>query len=116
MRRRTFFEFSAALLAQTPVTHAAAGPRIVDFIGDGIPLDAVAYAELLTRLAAEKKAEVDFYGRGETVAALERHMASLLGKERAVFFPTGTMANRVALQTLAGPRRRVLVGAREPHL
>lgn len=32
-----------------------------------------------------------------TVTQLEEHMASLFGKERAMFFPTGTMANTTAL-------------------
>jgi threonine aldolase len=39
----------------------------------------------------------DFYGDGP-VAALERRVAGLLGTEAAVFFPTGTMAQQVALR------------------
>jgi threonine aldolase len=34
----------------------------------------------------------------EPVAALERRLAELLGKPRALFFPTGTMAQQVALR------------------
>jgi threonine aldolase len=39
----------------------------------------------------------DFYGDGP-VAALENRVADLLGTESAVFFPTGTMAQQVALR------------------
>ncbi|WP_330235744.1 threonine aldolase family protein [Streptomyces sp. NBC_00566] len=42
----------------------------------------------------------DFYGDG-VVAALERRVAGLLGTEAAVFFPTGTMAQQVALRCWA---------------
>ncbi|WP_191841547.1 threonine aldolase family protein [Catellatospora chokoriensis] len=42
----------------------------------------------------------DFYGGGP-VAALERRVAGLLGKPDAVFFPTGTMAQQVALRCWA---------------
>ncbi|MFK4111610.1 threonine aldolase family protein [Streptomyces sp. NPDC002176] len=42
----------------------------------------------------------DFYGDG-VVGALEERVASLLGTEAAVFFPTGTMAQQVALRCWA---------------
>ncbi|WP_454318127.1 threonine aldolase family protein [Streptomyces phaeoluteigriseus] len=44
---------------------------------------------------------VDMYGDG-VVAALEAKVAGLLGKEDAAFFPTGTMAQQVALRCWAG--------------
>ncbi|MET8573034.1 beta-eliminating lyase-related protein [Streptomyces sp. NPDC004783] len=43
----------------------------------------------------------DVYGDG-VVEALERRTAALLGHEAAVFFPTGTMAQQVALRCWAG--------------
>jgi threonine aldolase len=42
----------------------------------------------------------DVYGRDPTVNELEARAAALLGKEAAVFVPTGTMANLVALLAL----------------
>jgi threonine aldolase len=42
----------------------------------------------------------DFYGGGP-VEVLERRVAELLGKPAAVFFPTGTMAQQVALRCWA---------------
>ncbi|MEU8574739.1 threonine aldolase family protein [Streptomyces asoensis] len=43
----------------------------------------------------------DLYGDG-VVAALEERVAALLGTEAAAFFPTGTMAQQVALRCWAG--------------
>ncbi|MGW1216494.1 threonine aldolase family protein [Streptomyces sp. NPDC002499] len=43
----------------------------------------------------------DVYGNG-IVEALEEKVAGLLGKEAAAFFPTGTMAQQVALRSWAG--------------
>ncbi|MEU9912602.1 beta-eliminating lyase-related protein [Streptomyces sp. NPDC051001] len=43
----------------------------------------------------------DIYGNG-VVAALEERVATVLGKEAAAFFPTGTMAQQVALRCWAG--------------
>ncbi|MGA6174556.1 threonine aldolase family protein [Streptomyces sp. NPDC012600] len=43
---------------------------------------------------------VDMYGGG-VVAGLERRVAGLLGTEAAAFFPTGTMAQQVALRCWA---------------
>ncbi|MER7724559.1 beta-eliminating lyase-related protein [Streptomyces sp. NPDC096323] len=43
----------------------------------------------------------DIYGNG-IVAELERRIAGLLGTEAAAFFPTGTMAQQVALRCWAG--------------
>ena len=43
-----------------------------------------------------------------TVIALEEHAAELLGHEEAVFLPTATMANQIALRTLTEPGDEVL--------
>lgn len=45
----------------------------------------------------ELDAQPDFYGDGP-VTALEQRVTELLGTEAAVFFPTGTMAQQVALR------------------
>ncbi len=54
----------------------------------------------------------DVYGDDPTVNELEARTAELLGKEGAVFVPTGTMANQVALRTHTEPGDRVLVHRR----
>ena len=50
----------------------------------------------------------DLPPRGE-FEAFERHWAELLGKVTAVFMPSGTLANQLALRALAGTKRRVIV-------
>jgi threonine aldolase len=52
----------------------------------------------------------DMYGEDPTVNALEARAADLLGKQAAVFMPSGVMANQVAISVLAGDGRGVLVG------
>ncbi|MFE4975631.1 threonine aldolase family protein [Kitasatospora sp. NPDC056651] len=56
--------------------------------------------ERLAQLAALDGLDVcpDFYGSDGPVRQLEERTAALLGKEDAVFFPTGTMAQQVALR------------------
>jgi threonine aldolase len=41
---------------------------------------------------------VDLYGSGERIERLEQRVAALLGKEAAVFMPSGTMAQPIALR------------------
>jgi len=67
--------------------------------------------------AAMAAAEVgdDQYGEDPTVNRLQAHLAALLGKEAALWLPTGTMANQVALRVLTVPGDDVVV-ARECHL
>jgi threonine aldolase len=50
----------------------------------------------------------DVYGEDPTVNALQERIAALLGKEAAVWVPTGTMANQIALGSLAGPGDEVI--------
>jgi threonine aldolase len=53
---------------------------------------------------------LDRYGQGGVVQQLEEEVASLLGKEKALFFPTGTMAQQIALRVHADRRgRRAIV-------
>lgn len=40
----------------------------------------------------------DFYGTGSIINGFEDELAALLGKEKAVFFPSGTMAQQIALR------------------
>ncbi len=50
----------------------------------------------------------DVYGEDPTVAVLEQRVAELLGHEAALFMPTGSMANQVALRLLAGPGQEMI--------
>ena len=52
----------------------------------------------------------DAYADDPTVRALERRTAELLGKEDAVYVPTGTMSNQIALRAHTEPGDAVLIG------
>jgi len=57
----------------------------------------------------------DQYGEDITTNRLQARCAELLGKEAALWLPTGTMANQVAVRTLTRPGDEV-VASRESHL
>jgi threonine aldolase len=83
--------------------------RVVHTSGDGIGITPREYATLLNRLCQAREVEDDNYLLGGEVEAFEQHWAKLLGKETAVFMPSGTLANQLALRALAGTKRRVIV-------
>jgi threonine aldolase len=56
----------------------------------------------------------DEYGEDPTMNRLQARTAELLGKEAALWFPSGTMANQVALRALTRPGDDVIV-SRESH-
>jgi threonine aldolase len=101
-----------------PLAAAAAADSsdsLIHAIGDGVRHTPAEYARLLARITDGGEQAADSYSIGGIVERLEGRMASLLGKETAVWLPTGTLANHLAVRLLAGNRRRVLVQA-ESHL
>ncbi len=83
--------------------------RVVRMSGDGVGLAPRDYASLLADLAGRAEIVEDVYLLGGEIDRFEQRCAELLGKERAVFMPSGTLANQLALRALAGGRRRVIV-------
>jgi threonine aldolase len=65
----------------------------------------------MRRVIAEAEVGDAVLGDDPTVAALERYAAELLGKERALFFPSGIMANQAALLVLAAPGSEAVIDA-----
>ncbi|MCP4573467.1 MAG: hypothetical protein GY838_14010 [bacterium] len=126
--RREFLKLGVAAAAlSVPAASAVAQPsaaeeadlgrlrKAVRFFGDGTAPTPLETAHLLTRLVAEDSFAADRYSRGGVVEDLEQRFADLLGKERAVFMPTGTLANHLAVRILCGERRRVIAQA-DSHL
>lgn len=83
--------------------------------GDGLGLTPVELARVWTELAEDGQIQPDSYSNGGSVEILEQEFARILGKERAVFMPTGTLANQLAVRALAGGSGRVVV-QQESHL
>ncbi|MET0555516.1 MAG: beta-eliminating lyase-related protein [Vicinamibacteria bacterium] len=110
--RRAFVEAGALLAAAAGAPAPADGPERgpdVRMTGDGPELTPAETVALLAARVGAAGFVADEYGLGGAAEELERYFAGVLGKERALFFPTGTLANHVALRTLAGARRRVIV-------
>src|SRR6184192_2009626 len=64
----------------------------------------------MRRAMAEAPVGDDQYGEDPSVNRLQERIADLLGKERALFVPSGTMANQIALKILTRPGDEVLLG------
>jgi threonine aldolase len=90
--------------------HDPAADRVVRFTGDGLGLTPPQYAHVLGAIA-QRGVTSDSYILGGVVDELESRIASLLGKERAVFMPTGTLANHLAIRALLGGPGRAVVQA-----
>ena len=108
-------------LARAGAGRAAAGTavnaeeRTIRLSGDGLGLNPAQYSALLNRLVDETGVAPDSYTLGGVVEQLEEQFARTLGKERAIFMPTGTLANHMAVRALAGGSSRVIV-QEESHL
>ncbi len=119
MKRRDFVKLGGLMAASTAgfsgITSATAGGRgypqndEVQFLYDGLHLSPSEYAALLMQMADEGKIKPDNYSNGGVVEELEAAFVRWLGKESAVFMPTGTLANHIAMRKLAGQRRRAIV-------
>lgn len=57
----------------------------------------------------------DGYGEDPTVLALETRFAAMMGKEAALFLPSGVMANQIAVRVLTQPGD-VIVAGKSQHI
>ena len=125
--RRDFLQAGAAGVATlgwtVPQANAQGGARrgaspddqVVRLSGDGLGLTSLQYSRLLAQLAEDHGIGGDNYSVGGVIDELEQEFARVIGKERAVFMPTGTLANNLAVRALAGGPSRVIV-QEESHL
>lgn len=123
-KRRDFLKISAlaslpialptSFLAATPkekhVTENAVEPgKIVNFFSDGLVMSPQEYLQKLIEFNSVRPIESDFYGNGGVVSVLEKQFAEFTGKEKAIYLPTGTMANQLALRLLNGSNTKAIV-------
>lgn len=111
---------SHAMPAATPAATTApvfppVDARSVWLVGDRAPLESADFSARLAALTQGRANLSDGYLAGGAVAELEKTFAGLLGKADCAFFPTGTLANNVALRVLCGDHPRALV-QHESHL
>lgn len=86
-------------------------PSIVDMRSDTVTRPTPA----MRRAMAEAEVGDDVFGDDPTVHALEARMASLTGKAAALFVPSGTMGNQLAVHVQTRPSDEVLL-ERESHI
>jgi threonine aldolase len=76
-------------------------------------------SDTVTRPSAEMRAAMaaaevgdDVYGEDPTVNLLERRAAEVLGREAALFVPTGTMGNQIGIRLHTQPGQEVIAESR----
>ncbi|MGS2613371.1 threonine aldolase family protein [Micromonospora sp. LZ34] len=84
--------------------------RGCDTVLSGVRPESVAEQLATLRTMTGDDALPDCYGEGGAVAELESRVAELLGAEAAAFFPTGTMAQQVAMRYGAELSGRSAIG------
>jgi threonine aldolase len=81
--------------------------RLIDLRSDTITRPTAAMRQVM----AEAEVGDDVFGDDSTVNELERRTAELLGKEAAVYVPSGTMANQLAVRCHTQPGDEILLDA-----
>ena len=83
--------------------------KLVSFGGDGEPKSPRSMLQTLIEFEEEVGFEADSYSLGGNVQQAEEKFAEMLGKEAAIFMPTGTLANHLAVRILCGNKPRAIV-------
>src|SRR6185436_15686636 len=87
----------------------AANDPVVKLFGDGEFYDGLPYLEQLQAANSKQQIKVDRYGSGGAVEELEKKFEAITGKEKAIYMPSGTMANQLAIAMLSGENTKVFV-------
>src|SRR5438309_7516289 len=66
----------------------------------------------MRRAMAEAEVGDDVYGEDPTVNRLEQRAAEIFGREAAIFVPTGTMGNTIAVKVHTRPGQEVICDER----
>jgi threonine aldolase len=121
-KRRHFLKLSA--LSTLPIVGSALLPKdayaserkipsrdseAVYFINDGIFYRPEDFINKLQEINAANPIERDSYAEGGDIEKLLKKFIEITGKEAAVYLPTGTLANQLAISTLSGNKTKVFV-------
>ncbi|MGB0065328.1 MAG: GntG family PLP-dependent aldolase [Terracidiphilus sp.] len=83
-------------------------PAVIDLRSDTVTRPT---QEMRAAMAAAEVGD-DVYGEDPTVNLLERRAAEVFGREAALFVPTGTMGNQIAIRLLTHPGQEVIAESR----
>jgi threonine aldolase len=121
-KRRDFLKMSS--LTALPLLASAALPlntfaaeksryskdsEAVYFINDGIFYRPEDFINKLEEINAANPIERDSYGEGGAIEKLLKKFIDITGKEAAVYLPTGTLANQLAISQLCGDNTKAFV-------
>lgn len=101
--------FIPATAAGLPTPQAAPGTLLIKFWGDGEMFEPGDYLNVLQKVQAAAAIKPDRYGIGGSIEALEKKFCEITGKEKAIYMPSGTMANQMAIAVLSGNNTKVFV-------
>ena len=87
----------------------ADGQKPVNFIYDGPMFSPRDYLEKLNEIDQANPIQIDYYSSGGVTRELEEEFARITGKEKAIYLPSGTMANQLAMKLLNGNKAKVIV-------
>jgi threonine aldolase len=87
----------------------AAKQESINFFTDGALTSPSEYVKELQAIVEKNSDTQDSYAKGGAVAKLEQKFAEITGKEKAIFMPTGTMANNLALRVLSQGSTKIFV-------
>ncbi len=79
--------------------------RIIDLRSDTMTKPSLGMRQAI----AEAEVGDDVWGEDPTVNKLEAYAATILGKPAAIFFPSGTMANQIAVRSLTSPGDEMII-------
>lgn len=112
------FIFPAAAMGSSHGAHSGAEDLIPDaaestsplnFAFDGPWFSPEAYLKKLHEIHRLEPIEADIYSSGGVTRKLEEEFARITGKDKAIYLPTGTMANQLAMKLLNGDHTKVIV-------
>lgn len=91
------------------ISQASKDSEAVYFINDGIFYRPEDFIQKLQEINKINAIERDSYGEGATLEKLLNKFKDITGKESAVYLPTGTMANQLAISVLCGSNTKAFV-------
>jgi len=81
----------------------------VNFTRDGLNISPNLYIKILEQLTLKENFKPDSYGLGGMIHQFEKKVALALGKEKAIYMPTGTLANHIVLRQHCATKKRAIV-------
>lgn len=120
MHRRNFLKTSGiaalpSLGAAIPFSGLAAENPLADtpapvfFFFDGPKYNTATFLAKMQQINNAAAIQPDGYGEGGVVEALEKKFMAVTGKQAAIYMPSGTMANQLAIAVLSGDNTKVFV-------